>query len=109
MMNLNEKQLALCENSGWDFSDLNAIFLNCTLKKSPDLSHTQGLIDIASAIMGKNGVGIEVLRPVDYDIAFGVWPDMSEHGWATDDWPVIYEKVKAAEESRTRSAGAGSA
>ena len=23
----------------------------------------------------------EVLRPVDYKIAYGVWGDMKEHGW----------------------------
>ena len=53
-MTLNEKQLEMCETSQWDFSDLNALFLNCTLKKSPELSHTQGLIDISKAIMEKN-------------------------------------------------------
>ena len=74
MAELNEKQLKMCEESKWDFSDLKAIFLNCTLKKSPELSHTQGLIDISKAIMEKNGVSVEDLRPVDYNIAFGVWP-----------------------------------
>jgi len=97
MAELNEKQLKMCTESKWDFSDLNAIFLNCTLKKSPELSHTQGLIDISKAIMEKNGVTIQELRPVDYNIAFGVWPDMSEHGWDKDDWPIIYEKVMKAE------------
>jgi len=97
MAELNEKQLKMCTESKWDFSDLNAIFLNCTLKKSPELSHTQGLIDISKAIMKKNGVIIQELRPVDYNIAFGVWPDMSEHGWDKDDWPIIYEKVMKAE------------
>lgn len=97
MVKLNEKQIKMCTESKWDFSDLNAIFLNCTLKKSPELSHTQGLIDISKAIMEKNGVTVQELRPVDYNIAFGVWPDMSEHGWDKDDWPMIYEKVMKAE------------
>ena len=95
-MTLNEKQLEMCTSSKWDFSDLNALFLNCTLKRSPDLSHTQGLIDISSAIMGKNGVTVEALRPVDFDIAYGVYPDMTTQGWDIDDWPKIYEKVKQA-------------
>ena len=56
----------------WDFSDLRALFLNCTLKRSPELSHTEGLIRISRAIMEKNGVSVEELRPVDYDIAYGV-------------------------------------
>ncbi len=80
-----------------DFSDLSAVFINCTLKRSPEVSHTQGLIDISTAILEKNGVCVEVLRAVDYDIAYGVWPDMTEHGWETDAWPAILEKVMAAE------------
>jgi len=95
-MTLNEKQLEMCTASQWDFSDLNALFLNCTLKRSPDLSHTQGLIDISSAIMKKNGVTVEALRPVDFDIAYGVYPDMTTQGWDNDNWPEIYEKVKNA-------------
>ena len=52
-MTLNDKQEKLCTDSKWNFSDLNALFLNCTLKKTPQLSHTQGLIDISKAIMEK--------------------------------------------------------
>jgi multimeric flavodoxin WrbA len=95
-MTLNVKQQELCGSNEWDFSALSAIFLNCTLKKSPKLSHTQGLIDVSRAIMESQGVTVEVLRPVDYDIAYGVYPDMTEHGWERDDWPKIFEKVKAA-------------
>ena len=82
---------------GWDFSDLRALFLNCTLKRSPEMSHTQGLIDVSKAIMEKHGVATEVLRPVDHDIAYGVYPDMTEHGWETDEWPGILAKVMAAD------------
>jgi len=95
-MGLNEKQIKMCSDSKWDFSDLKALFLNCTLKKSPELSHTQGLIDICSAIMEKNEISVEVLRPVDFNLAFGVYTDMTKQGWDVDDWPQIYEKVKAA-------------
>ena len=94
---LNEKQKKLCAQSRWDFSDLKALFLNCTLKKSPDLSHTEGLIRISKEIMETNGVSVEVVRPVDYRLAFGVWGDMTEHGWEVDDWPKLYEKVQAAD------------
>ncbi len=96
-MSLNEQQEQMCSESKWDFSDLSALFLNCTLKKSPETSHTRGLIDIAQAIMEKNSVAVEVIRPVDHKIAFGVYPDMTEQGWDTDEWPAIYEKVKAAD------------
>ena len=94
---LNERQEQWCAESRWDFSDLKALFLNCTLKRSPELSHTDGLVRISRAIMERNGVTVEALRPVDYDIAFGVYPDMREHGWEKDDWPAIFEKVAAAD------------
>ncbi|MBT3363653.1 MAG: flavodoxin family protein [Chloroflexi bacterium] len=79
-----------------DFSDLKALFLNCTLKRSPELSHTEGLINISKAIMEKNNVSVEVLRPVDYNLAYGVYPDMTEHGWQKDEWLQIYKKVEAS-------------
>lgn len=44
-MDLNEKQLEMCESSKWDLSDLKALFLNCTLERSSELSHTEGLIN----------------------------------------------------------------
>ena len=93
---LTDKQQALCDSNKTDFSDLKALFLNCTLKKSPELSHTDGLVRMARGIMEANGVSVEELRPVDYNIAYGVYPDMREHGWEKDDWPEIYPKVKAA-------------
>jgi len=95
-MATNEKQPTAAGAGQWDFSDLKAIFLNCTLKKSPELSHTEGLMNIPRQIMEKNGVTVEVLRPVDFTIAHGVYPDMTVYGWTQDDWPAIYEKVKAA-------------
>jgi multimeric flavodoxin WrbA len=55
------------------------------------------LIDISTAILEKNGVSVECIRPVDDDIASGVWPDMMEHGWDNDDWPRISREVMAAD------------
>jgi multimeric flavodoxin WrbA len=80
-----------------DYAELTALYVNCTLKKSPETSNTQGLIDRSAAIMTKNGVQVEHVRAIDHDIATGVWPDMTEHGWATDEWPAIYERVMAAD------------
>jgi hypothetical protein len=34
-------------------------------------------------------VKVTVPRAIDHDIATGVWPDMTEHGWAHDDWPAM--------------------
>ena len=47
--------------------------------------------------MQKHGVKTEVIRTIDHDIAVGVWPDMREHGWKTDEWPEIFERVMAAD------------
>ncbi|MFJ7495618.1 flavodoxin family protein [Streptomyces sp. NPDC097727] len=79
------------------FDDLRALYLNCTLKRSPETSNTQGLIDHSRAIMEEHGVTTEVVRAADHDIATGVWPDMKEHGRQTDAWPELYEKVMAAD------------
>ena len=79
------------------FAGLKALYLNCTLKKSPELSHTEGLLNVAKAIMEKNGVEVEMLRPVDYDIAFGVYPDMTKKGWDKDEWQSIFKKVMKAD------------
>jgi multimeric flavodoxin WrbA len=76
-----------------DFTGLRALFINCTLKRSPELSHTEGLVDVSAAIMMKHGVGVEVVRAVDCDIATGVYTDMTEHGWASDAWPDIHKDV----------------
>ena len=95
-MSLNQKQEELYASSKWDFSDLKALFINCTLKKSPALSHTEGLMKVSKSILEKNRVTVELLRAVDYDIAYGVYPDMTQYGWDKDDWVGIYEKVKAA-------------
>jgi multimeric flavodoxin WrbA len=80
----------------WDFSNLRAMYINCTLKRSPERSHTQGLVDVSAGIMRKQGVEVEVIRALDHDIATGVWPDMTQHGWDTDEWPEIYLRVQAS-------------
>lgn len=91
-MKLNQQQEEWAAGSTWDFSGLRALFINCTLKKSPEKSHTEGLIRLSRAIMDKNKIKTELLRAIDYDIATGIYPDMREHGWETDEWPEIYEK-----------------
>jgi multimeric flavodoxin WrbA len=90
------------DNKGLEMTDLRfdgmrALYINCTLKRSPERSHTEGLIDRSRAIMDRHGVTTELVRAIDHDIATGVWPDMTEHGWETDEWPALYERVLAAE------------
>jgi multimeric flavodoxin WrbA len=96
-MNLNEIQQQWSEKSTWDFSDLRALVINCTLKRSPEISHTQGLADLAIAILEANDVHVDVIRAIDHDIATGIYPDMTEHGWESDEWPEIFKQVMAAD------------
>ena len=96
-MTLNEIQRQWSEESTWDFSDLKALFINCTLKRSPEVSHTQGLADLALAIFEANDVQVDVIRAIDHKIATGIYPDMTEHGWEADEWPAIFEQVMAAD------------
>ena len=83
--------------SDWDFSGLKATFVNCTLKKSPELSHTQGLVDASASIMREHGVQVDEIRFVDHDVATGVYPDMREHGWEADAWPDLYPGILDSE------------
>jgi multimeric flavodoxin WrbA len=94
---LTPRQEELCRQTRWDFSRLRALFINCTLKRSPAVSHTQGLADISKEIMRRQGVTVELVRAVDHPIATGVWPDMREHGWDEDAWPAIDPLVQAAD------------
>ena len=76
-----------------DFSDLRAVFLNGTLKPSPQVSNTEALIDISRHILDRLGVRVDVVRMVDHTIPPGVYPDMREHDWPIDDFPDIYRSV----------------
>ena len=51
---------------------LKALFLNCTLKKSPQVSHTGALIRKVQDLFHEKDVETEVIRVADYDVAFGV-------------------------------------
>ena len=80
----------------WDFSGLRALFINCTLKRSPEVSNTQALVDASRSIMEQHGVSVESVRLIDHDVATGIYPDMTEHGWKSDEWPALQDMVFAA-------------
>ena len=80
------------------YDDLRALFLNCTLKRSGgEPSHTERLIRVAAGVMKANKVKVDIVRPVDLDLAPGVQPDMTKHGFERDDWPKLRRKVMAAD------------
>jgi len=80
-----------------DFSGLKAMYVNCTLKKSPETSHTQGLMDVSINIMKAEGVQVKQIRFVDHDVASGVYPDMTEHNWEKDAWPQLFKEIFEAD------------
>ena len=84
-----------------DFTDLRACFVNCTLKPSPALSHTDGLLHVSAAIMRAQGVQVDRIRLVDHDVAPGVYPDMTQPPAELppaprDDWPQLWPRIEAA-------------
>ena len=76
-----------------NFNGLKAVFVNCTLKKSPSKSHTADLMGVSKGIMETEGVAVEMIRLVDHEVPAGVQPDMTEEGFDKDDWPEIYKKI----------------
>lgn len=72
---------------------LKALFLNCTLKKSPGTSNTQAFIDNAAKIFHQLDVETESIRVVDHDVKPGVTSDEGEG----DAWPMILDKIKASD------------
>ena len=44
-------------------------------------------------ILQKENVSFEEIRFVDHQVASGVYPDMTEHGWENDEWPALFKKI----------------
>ena len=72
---------------------LHALFLNCTLKRSPEVSNTRALIDKVAEILAESDVDSETIRVVDHAVKFGVSSDEGDG----DQWPMILERVKACD------------
>lgn len=80
-----------------EFADLTALFVNTSLKKDAGQSHTRLLMNASAAIMEQQGVTVDYLHLAAHEVPPGIYPDMTEHGWTKDEWPELFEKVKAAE------------
>lgn len=80
-----------------DRASLRAMFINCTLTRGPDPSHTARLMGGVAKVMRAQGVTVDELRAVDHPIATGIAHDMTERGWDEDAWPSIFERVQAAD------------
>jgi multimeric flavodoxin WrbA len=95
-MTLNDYQEALCAANTTDFSGLSALFVNTSLKRQAEQSHTRLLLGVSGEIMARAGVAVEHVHMLEHAIPPGVYPDMTEHGWERDDWPALWRKVLAA-------------
>jgi multimeric flavodoxin WrbA len=78
-----------------EFTDLSAVFINCSIKADKSRSHTQLLMDKAASIMTAEGVTVEQIYALDHTIAFGMIKDGTVNG-VPDDWPAIQAKIIAA-------------
>jgi multimeric flavodoxin WrbA len=79
-----------------NFSDISALFINCSIKKDKTKSHTQLLINKAVDVMQKESVKVEQIYALDHDIAFGMIKDGNEEG-LKDEWPGIQSRIMAAD------------
>ncbi|WP_324719335.1 flavodoxin family protein [Salinimicrobium sp. HB62] len=69
---------------------LKALFLNCTLKRSPETSNTSAFVKQAQKMFAELDVQTEEVRVVDQNVKFGNSSDEGEG----DGWPNILQKVK---------------
>jgi multimeric flavodoxin WrbA len=72
---------------------MRALVLNCTLKRAPEPSNTDGLTQVVVEALGRAGVETTRLRLVDLDIRPGVTSDEGDG----DQWPVVHEQLLASE------------
>ena len=87
-----------CDAAPGRYDDLRAVIFNGTLKRSPEPSQTDGLLNVVRSVFARVRVTVNDVRTVDHEIPPGVWPDMREHGYEADEFPQIYEEcVKPAD------------
>ncbi|MEN5072195.1 flavodoxin family protein [Isoptericola cucumis] len=72
---------------------MKALFISCTLKKTPERSHTEMLAQVVATALQERGVGVEHVRLVDHDVPPGVVTDLGEG----DGWPPIHGSLLDAE------------
>ena len=72
--------------------ELKAVFLNCTLKPSPQDSNTEALARVVAEALEADGIPTEFVRVVAHDVRPGVTSDEGDG----DAWPAIREKVVGA-------------
>ncbi len=72
---------------------IKALFLSCTLKRSPDPSNTESLAKVLVDAFEAEDVETEMIRLVDLNIAPGVTSDEGDG----DEWPRVHEAILGAD------------
>jgi multimeric flavodoxin WrbA len=73
--------------------ELQALVLDCTLKKSPAPSSSMLLAEQVAKAFGSFDVGTDIVRVVDHDVRFGVTTDEGDG----DEWPAIRRQMLEAD------------
>ncbi|MEM7491520.1 MAG: flavodoxin family protein, partial [Pseudomonadota bacterium] len=77
-MTLHPKAEATCGGDAPDYTGLNALFVNTSLKRHATDSHTDILLGQSAELMSRAGVAVDRLHMRDHRVAFGVQPDMTD-------------------------------
>ena len=72
---------------------MRALFLNCTLKPSPQESNTERLASVVAEALEAEGVDVSTIRVVDHDVRPGVTSDEGDG----DEWPAIHDRIVEAD------------
>lgn len=72
---------------------MKALFINCTLKRSPNFSNTGAMAEKAAKQLQEHGFETEIIRLNDYQVLTGNTSDEGDG----DEWPKILEKIKACQ------------
>jgi multimeric flavodoxin WrbA len=72
---------------------MKGLIINCTLKRSPEVSNTAALADIVAEELERLGVTVSSTRAVDLDIPAGV----KTRQCADDPWPAVHETILDSE------------
>ena len=86
---LSDDQKRICAPSAGQFKGIKAVLVNASLKPPAEHSHTDTLLEVVAEIFDKQGVELSRIRLAKYELAPGVYPDMTKHGWPKDDWPEL--------------------
>ncbi|PRZ02667.1 multimeric flavodoxin WrbA [Isoptericola sp. CG 20/1183] len=72
---------------------MRALFVSCTLKKSPERSNTETLGAVVADALAQQGVEVDHVRLADLDVPPGVVTDVGDG----DEWPGVHERLLDAE------------